>query len=75
MNQSDLPGLDLARLKAHLDEHRPGLTQGELSGQVVEEAGPTSPTSWATAGPGGWSAARRWATSCRPRTTWAASTG
>ncbi|MGW5707076.1 phosphotransferase family protein [Amycolatopsis sp. SB7-3] len=36
MNQSDLPGLDLTRLKAHLDEHRPGLVQGDLSGQVVE---------------------------------------
>lgn len=36
MNQTDLPGLDLDRLKAHLDAHRPGLVQGDLRGQVVE---------------------------------------
>ncbi len=36
MNQTDPPGLDLGRLKAHLDAHRPGLVQGDLSGQVVE---------------------------------------
>jgi aminoglycoside phosphotransferase (APT) family kinase protein len=36
MNQTDPPGLDLERLKAHLDAHRPGLVQGDLRGQVVE---------------------------------------
>ncbi|GLY43048.1 acyl-CoA dehydrogenase [Amycolatopsis sp. NBRC 101858] len=30
------PGLDLGRLRAHLDAHRPGLVAGELTADVVE---------------------------------------
>jgi aminoglycoside phosphotransferase (APT) family kinase protein len=30
------PGLDLGRLRAHLDAQRPGLVAGELSADVVE---------------------------------------
>ncbi|GAB2999244.1 phosphotransferase family protein [Amycolatopsis acidiphila] len=36
MTQQDPPGLDLARLRAHLDEQAPGLVKGELTGEVVE---------------------------------------
>ncbi|RSD15411.1 phosphotransferase family protein [Amycolatopsis eburnea] len=36
MNPTDPPGLDLGRLRAHLDEHRPGLVTGELTADVVE---------------------------------------
>ncbi|GHF37629.1 aminoglycoside phosphotransferase (APT) family kinase protein [Amycolatopsis bartoniae] len=36
MTQQDPPGLDLARLRAHLDEQAPGLVAGPLTGQVVE---------------------------------------
>jgi aminoglycoside phosphotransferase (APT) family kinase protein len=36
MSRTDPPGLDLARLRAYLDEHRPGLTTGELSAEVVQ---------------------------------------
>lgn len=32
---TDLPGLDLVRLAAWLDEHRPGLRRGELSGRLL----------------------------------------
>ncbi|GAB3562866.1 phosphotransferase family protein [Amycolatopsis endophytica] len=32
----ELPGLDLARLRDHLDEHSPGLVQGPLTGEVVQ---------------------------------------
>jgi len=31
----DPPGLDLGRLRAYLDDHRPGLVAGELSGTVI----------------------------------------
>jgi aminoglycoside phosphotransferase (APT) family kinase protein len=36
MSRTDPPGLDLARLRAHLDEHLPGLATGELSAEVVQ---------------------------------------
>ncbi|MFI5607979.1 phosphotransferase family protein [Amycolatopsis sp. NPDC051903] len=36
MTPSDPPGLDLARLRAYLDEQRPGLVTGELTGEVVQ---------------------------------------
>ncbi|QRP43696.1 phosphotransferase family protein [Amycolatopsis sp. FDAARGOS 1241] len=36
MTPSDPPGLDLARLRAYLDEQRPGLVAGELTGEVVQ---------------------------------------
>ncbi|MFF4599468.1 phosphotransferase family protein [Amycolatopsis sp. CA-161197] len=36
MTPSDPPGLDLARLRAYLDEQRPGLVTGELTAEVVQ---------------------------------------
>jgi aminoglycoside phosphotransferase (APT) family kinase protein len=36
MSQADPPGLDLERLRAHLDEHRPGLAAGPLRAEVVQ---------------------------------------
>ena len=33
---TDPPGLDLGRLRAHLDAHRPGLVAGDLTADVVE---------------------------------------
>ncbi|WP_020672801.1 phosphotransferase family protein [Amycolatopsis nigrescens] len=36
MNQADPPGLDLGRLREHLDQHLPGLVTGSLSGRRVE---------------------------------------
>ena len=33
---NDLPGLDLAALRAHLDSRLPGLVQGELTGELVQ---------------------------------------
>ncbi|MET7996119.1 phosphotransferase family protein [Amycolatopsis sp. NPDC005232] len=36
MTPSDPPGLDLARLRAYLDEQRPGLVAGELTAEVVQ---------------------------------------
>ncbi|MEV7040801.1 phosphotransferase family protein [Amycolatopsis sp. NPDC051061] len=36
MSRIDPPGLDLGRLRAHLDAHRPGLVAGELTADVVE---------------------------------------
>ncbi|TVT52784.1 phosphotransferase family protein [Amycolatopsis rhizosphaerae] len=36
MSHQDPPGLDLARLRAHLDEQAPGLVKGPLTGEVVE---------------------------------------
>ena len=36
MSRTDPPGLELARLRAYLDEHRPGLAAGELSAEVVQ---------------------------------------
>jgi aminoglycoside phosphotransferase (APT) family kinase protein len=36
MSQADPPGLDLGRLRAHLEEHLPGLAGGTLRGEVVE---------------------------------------
>jgi aminoglycoside phosphotransferase (APT) family kinase protein len=36
MSKTDPPGLDLGRLRAHLDTHRPGLVAGELTADVVE---------------------------------------
>ncbi|GAA4525354.1 phosphotransferase family protein [Amycolatopsis samaneae] len=35
MSRTDLPGLDLAALRAYLDEHRPGLVTGALSAEIV----------------------------------------
>ena len=35
MTPTDPPGLDLGRLRAYLDEQRPGLVTGELSAEVV----------------------------------------
>ncbi|MDT7724584.1 MAG: hypothetical protein QOI21_1160 [Actinomycetota bacterium] len=36
MSQADPPGLDLGRLRAHLDQHLPGLAGGTLRADVVE---------------------------------------
>lgn len=36
MSRTDPPGLDLGRLRAHLDAQRPGLAAGELTADVVE---------------------------------------
>jgi aminoglycoside phosphotransferase (APT) family kinase protein len=36
VTQQDPPGLDLTRLRAHLDERAPGLVKGALTGEVVE---------------------------------------
>jgi aminoglycoside phosphotransferase (APT) family kinase protein len=36
MSRTDPPGLDLGRLRAHLDARRPGLVAGELTADVVE---------------------------------------
>jgi aminoglycoside phosphotransferase (APT) family kinase protein len=36
MSHADPPGLDLGRLRAHLDERVPGLVTGELTGEVVQ---------------------------------------
>ncbi|QYN17762.1 phosphotransferase family protein [Amycolatopsis sp. DSM 110486] len=36
MTPSDPPGLDLARLRAYLDEQRPGLVTSELTAEVVQ---------------------------------------
>jgi aminoglycoside phosphotransferase (APT) family kinase protein len=36
MSRTDPPGLDLGRLRAHLDAHRPGMVAGELTADVVE---------------------------------------
>ncbi|HVV07920.1 phosphotransferase family protein [Amycolatopsis sp.] len=36
MSPADPPGLDLSRLRAHLDEQSPGLVAGPLSARVVE---------------------------------------
>jgi len=36
MSQADPPGLALERLRAHLDEHRPGLVTGPLRAEVVQ---------------------------------------
>jgi aminoglycoside phosphotransferase (APT) family kinase protein len=35
MSRTDPPGLDLSRLRAHLDEHLPGLASGRLGAEVV----------------------------------------
>ncbi|TQM09008.1 phosphotransferase family protein [Pseudonocardia kunmingensis] len=35
MTGRDLPGLDLGRLRAHLDAERPGMVRGELRGHLV----------------------------------------
>ncbi|TQN31843.1 aminoglycoside phosphotransferase (APT) family kinase protein [Haloactinospora alba] len=35
MGETDPPGLDLARLRAHMAAERPGLVQGELAGEVI----------------------------------------
>ena len=36
MNAANPPGLDLTRLRAHLDRERPGLVGGELSAELIE---------------------------------------
>jgi aminoglycoside phosphotransferase (APT) family kinase protein len=36
MTRTDPPGLDLSRLRAHLDRERPGLVTGELTAQVIQ---------------------------------------
>ncbi|KAA9148553.1 phosphotransferase family protein [Amycolatopsis acidicola] len=36
MSPADPPGLDLSRLRAHLDEQAPGLVEGALTAEVVE---------------------------------------
>src|SRR5947199_6104278 len=36
MSPTDPPGLDLGRLRAHLDAQRPGMVAGELTADVVE---------------------------------------
>ncbi|HEX5565537.1 MAG TPA: phosphotransferase family protein [Streptomyces sp.] len=36
MNEHHPPGLDPARLRAHLDRERPGLVRGELSAELIE---------------------------------------
>ena len=36
MSRTDPPGLDLGRLRAHLDAHRPGMAAGDLTADVVQ---------------------------------------
>ncbi|RJQ77446.1 phosphotransferase family protein [Amycolatopsis panacis] len=36
MTRTDPPGLDLSRLRAHLDRERPGLVAGELTAEVIQ---------------------------------------
>ena len=36
MNADQLPGLDLDRLRAHLDAELPGLVSGPLRGELVQ---------------------------------------
>lgn len=36
MSRTDPPGLDLGRLRAHLDAHRPGMVAGNLTADVVQ---------------------------------------
>lgn len=36
MSVEDPPGLDLERLRAHLEAHRPGLVRGRLSARLIE---------------------------------------
>src|ERR1044072_8990403 len=39
MNEGNPPGLDLTRLRAHLDRERPGLVGGPLSAELIEGGG------------------------------------
>ena len=36
MSSENPPGLDLERLRAHLETHRPGLVNGALSARLIE---------------------------------------
>ncbi|HEY3711214.1 MAG TPA: phosphotransferase family protein [Amycolatopsis sp.] len=53
MTPTDPPGLDLGRLRAYLDEQRPGLVTGELSAEVVQ-GGRSNLTYIVTDGAGRW---------------------
>ncbi|SEO99216.1 phosphotransferase family protein [Amycolatopsis saalfeldensis] len=53
MTPTDPPGLDLGRLRAHLDGQRPGLVTGELSAEVVQ-GGRSNLTYIVTDGAGRW---------------------
>ncbi|MFF5991803.1 phosphotransferase family protein [Prauserella flavalba] len=53
MSDENPPGLDLARLRAHLDRERPGLVSGPLSATVVE-GGRSNLTYIVTDGTGRW---------------------
>ncbi|RBM18924.1 acyl-CoA dehydrogenase, partial [Prauserella sp. PE36] len=51
--RQELPGLDLVRLRAHLDECSPGLVQGPLTGTMLE-GGRSNLTYVVTDGTGRW---------------------
>ncbi|MEY9211260.1 phosphotransferase family protein [Thermobifida halotolerans] len=53
MSVENPPGLDLRRLRAHLDEVRPGLVTGPLSGELIE-GGRSNLTYSVTDGVGRW---------------------
>ncbi|UNZ20167.1 phosphotransferase family protein [Streptomyces sp. 891-h] len=53
MREENPPGLDLARLAAHLERERPGLVQGPLSAEVVQ-GGRSNLTYRVTDGSGRW---------------------
>ena len=69
------PGLSLSRLTGWFDKELPGLRAGELSAEAIA-GGRSNLTYRLTDGDTVVRcAARRWATCCRPRTTWRASSG
>lgn len=71
----DPRGLDLERLRGHLDTARPGLVAGALSGRLIE-GGRSNLTYAVTDGSARWVVRRpRSATSWPRRTTCGASTG
>ncbi|TDQ45864.1 phosphotransferase family protein [Actinorugispora endophytica] len=53
MSVQNPPGLDLRRLRAHLDAARPGLVGGELTGELIE-GGRSNLTYTVTDGSGRW---------------------
>ena len=70
----DPPGLSVVAIEDHLHRELPGLVQGPLSATLLA-GGRSNLTYLLTDGrTAGCCAGHRWATSWRPRTTWAAST-
>lgn len=68
MTTDELPGLDLERLRIFLDDVRPGLVRGDLSGNLIA-GGRSNLTYDVTDGRGHWVV--RWP----PPMTWAANSG